>query len=71
MFENINEVFEHLEFNNEKGIRLLKILTTIGFAVILYESFGGTWIISENLSIKLILDFFLSFHIFIPILFYF
>jgi hypothetical protein len=29
MFENINEIFEHLEFDNEKGIRLLPVLPLI------------------------------------------
>ena len=52
MFENINEIFEHLEFDNEKGVRLLRILTTAGVAFIIYEHFGGTVIFPKNLTLK-------------------
>lgn len=71
MFENINEIFEHLEFDNEKGIRLLRILTTAGVAFIIYEHFGGALIFSKNLTLNDVVNFFFSYQVFIPILFYY
>lgn len=71
MFENINEIFEHLEFDKEKGIRLLRILTTAGFSMVLYEYFGGLVVFPKDLTIKHIADFFFSFQFFIPVLFYY
>lgn len=71
MFENINEIFEHLEFDNEKGTRLLRIITTAGVALILYESFGGAVNFPKDLDMSDVVHFFLSYQVFIPILFYF
>lgn len=71
MFENINEIFEHLEFDKEKGIRLLRILTTAGCSIIMYEFFGGAIVFPKDLTLKHIADFFFSFQFFIPFLFYY
>lgn len=71
MFENINEILEHLEFDSEKGIRLLRILTTAGCSLMMYELFGGAVVFPKDLSLKHIADFFFSFQFFIPFLFYY